>query len=579
MPCTRTTVATLAVLLVSGAALTVVTGTAASASDYVIPDDAPGPLNESSYHRYWADDADDNSLNMSDFDGENATSRTEFERRLARTTDIPFDHPPAAVEDWNSDDFGDYDPGGTDASVHPENATLRDWHYIKDGFVEIFAIQPSTILVENETSHHVAPEGEVRATSDYRIELPEDDTTGPHRQSWSVLSSRIKSLELSANNTTLDSGSGHQATFEYSSLSGRPTLTVEANITATIRRVTRRCTDWNYTSNNCEGTWEKSSLDIPTARQPSVSRDAVVNKITGVDGRRVRFEKDANLTGANVHPDTRWSEITVDGDVRARSNWWFYSAGKTGWRGMVTETESGASKENSSVRPLQVHAFPSEEEPYVPGTGANGTTKLKIEETWGTNHSGPSSPPNIDLDAADPYENADSIALSSTELDRDSFQEVSVDGVVRGQSQTVPLANEAVVRETELELSFSEMNSTRATVLAEVTENETGEPVTSGTVTVLGQTSSVNASGEAVFTLARPRSFILGEYTPVHWWRTTDPVASSSDYARPPAEFPDFESFTRFVVVTILWFLPLAAVVLGFDYATNGAFLGIRKQS
>jgi len=75
----------------------------------------------------------------------------------------------------------------------------------------------------------------------------------------------------------------------------------------------------------------------------------------------------------------------VDGDVRARSNWWFYTASRAGWQTMVTNnTATNTSRAISSVRPVQTHAFPSRQAPYVPtDLTDDGERPLAIEETWG----------------------------------------------------------------------------------------------------------------------------------------------------------------------------------------------------
>jgi len=165
----------LALLLVSGTAGIV----AAEGLSAVTPPDsgdavpADGPaygVNNSTFQRLWSDDVDNGNLSVDDFDDANVSSRAEFAHRLARSTDVPFARPPQATSNWNSGDFGDYSPGGRRESVHPTGASLEDGVYIKDAYVSIFATQPSTILHHaNGTTQYVAPDGQVRTISDYRI--------------------------------------------------------------------------------------------------------------------------------------------------------------------------------------------------------------------------------------------------------------------------------------------------------------------------------------------------------------------------------------------------------------------------
>src|SRR6056297_1887564 len=105
-------------------------------------------VNESTYPRLWSDDADNGSLSMDDFDEGTVPSRAEFVRRLARSTDIPFDRPPAVVEQWNDGDLADFEPGDDNHAVHPAGASLDDGRFIRDAGVNIFAVQPSTISHE-----------------------------------------------------------------------------------------------------------------------------------------------------------------------------------------------------------------------------------------------------------------------------------------------------------------------------------------------------------------------------------------------------------------------------------------------
>ena len=578
--------AVLALLLVSGTAGIVVAGgmdaiTPPDSGD-AVPDDGPAyGVNNSTFQRLWSEDVDNGNLSADDFEDVNVSSRAEFAHRLARSTDVPFARPPQATEDWNSGDFGDYNPGGRHSSIHPSGASLEDGVYIKDAYVSIFAVQPSTILHQtNGTTQYVAPDGQVRALSDYRVAVPEGDQNGSHRERWSIDRTSIESVELSADDRTIDSGSGHQATLQYTGLSGSPQLTVEANITVRLRHVTLDCPDWNTSISSCDGDWNRDVETPEASKTVSTSQPVVVNRPSDIAGNRVQFEAHENRVGAVVHPDTEWSTITVDGDVRARSNWWFYTAGKSGWQTMVTSTTTNTSRTASSVRPVQAHAFPSQQAPYVPTELTDdGDRPLAIEETWGTEQAGPSLPPNIDLESADPYVNADSLAVSSTTLDESAFHEVTVHGIVRGQSRVVTLSEQQTVRETNLTLTVTEANATHAVVRATVTENTTDDVVTTGRVTIGNQTTALNSSGIAVITISDPAISVRGQYTSSAWWRADQPYAASGDVTKTPANFPDFQTLIQLVVVTILWFIPVAVLVFGFDYMSDGALLGLSNRT
>jgi len=233
-----------------------------------------------------------------------------------------------------------------------------------------------------------------------------------------------------------------------------------------------------------------------------------------------------------------------------------------------------------AVRPVQTHAFPSRQAPYVPtDLTDDGERPLAIEENVGTEQTGPSLPLNIDLESASPYVNADSIAVTSTTLDESAFREVTVHGIVRGQSRTVSLSDQQTVRETNLTLTATNANATHAVVRATVTETATGAAVTSGRVTAGNQTAALNSSGIATLTLSNPGALVRGEYQPSEWWRTDRPYATATDVAKTPGNYPDFQTLIQVVVVTILWFIPLAVLVFGFDYMSDGALLGLSNRT
>jgi hypothetical protein len=582
----RSMVAVFALLLVSGSSVVVVTGDMAavtpSNSSDAVPDDGPAyGVNNSTFQRLWSEDVDNGNLSVDDFGDTNVSSRAVFAHRLARSTDIPFARPPQAASAWNSGDFGDYTSGGRSESVHPASASLDDGVYIKDAYVSIFAVQPSTILHQtNGTTHYVAPDGQVRALSDYRVAVPQDDQNGSHRERWSIDQTRIESVNLSAGGRTLDTGSGHQSTLQYSTLSGEPQLTVEANITVTLRHVTLDCPDWNSSISSCDGDWTRNVETPKASKTVSTSQPIVVNRLSDITGKRVQFEAHEDRVGGVVHPNTEWATVTVDGDVRARSTWWFYTAGKSGWQTMVASTATDTTRATSSVRPVQIHAFPSQQAPYVPTELTDdGKRPLAIAETWGTEQAGPSLPSNIDLESADPYVNADSIAVSSTTLNESAFGEITVYGIVRGQSRTVSLPEQQTVRETNLTLTVTDANATHAVVRATVTENTTGATVTTGRVTISNQTTALNSSGMAVITISKPGTLVRGQFHSAAWWQTDRPYAASEDVAKTPANYPDLKSLIQLVVVTILWFIPVAVLIFGFDYMSGGELLGLTNRT
>jgi hypothetical protein len=149
MPSSRTIAVLVGALLVCSTASAVMgTASVATANESehatTIPDDGPAyGVNSSDFYRLWSNDVDDDGLSEDDFEEGEVDPRESAERALARSTDIPFEHPPKAAEDWTRGDVQDYNPGGTESSVAPAEAELTDGYYIKDAFVSVAAVQPA----------------------------------------------------------------------------------------------------------------------------------------------------------------------------------------------------------------------------------------------------------------------------------------------------------------------------------------------------------------------------------------------------------------------------------------------------
>ncbi|ELY72170.1 hypothetical protein C488_15412 [Natrinema pellirubrum DSM 15624] len=563
--------------LVAGLASTTILA-ADSHSSTAVPTSGPdNGVNESRFYLLWSEDTEQENLSSDDFDV-NASSSAEFTQRLSRSTDYLFDDPIEDVEQWNRGDFGEYAAGDAATSVHPESADLEDGQYIKDAHTSIFAVQPSTVLQSGtESTTYIAPKGEVLATADYRVAVPDDRESGPVREEWSLEEAELEEVELRAAGQQLDSNTSHQSTLEYSGLSGDPTLTVEVDISAQLRHERRTCDEYNQSTDSCDGSWETELTHPFEQLTVTDSRNTTVNRFDTATGTQTTFETDDEQTGAVVHPGTVWSAIETNDDIRVRGNWRFYSAGDAGWHTMVSRTETETTRANSTVRPAQLYAVPMQAEPDV-SSGSTETVEppLEIEDAWGSEHAGPSLAEAIDVTPVDQYVNSSSVALQSESITADSFDTVTVHGIVRGQSQTVSLADDGIVRETNLNLTVLEADSSGAVVEATVTENATGEPVTTGRVEVGNQSAPLNASGMARLHLEeRPSLVVDGTYVAEDWWRAETMYATAEDRAKIPPKYPKFAQLVQLALVTLLWFLPVVLAVYGFDYLTGGTFLGL----
>jgi len=302
----------------------------------------------------------------------------------------------------------------------------------------------------NTSTRYITPDGEVLTIADYRVRVPDDDTSGSVRHHWSIAESTIDTVVLQTEGWVLDADRGHRSTLEYQGLSGAQNLTVEATITARLRHETRTCTDYNSTIGSCEGSWE-TEVDYPTEQVTATdSRHAVVTQINDRAGSALRSRTRQLHTGAVIHPGTRWSAIDVGSDARLRGNWWFYSAGVDGWQTMVSRTETETARTNSSVRPAQLHAIPMQKQPDMPPSKATDDAEppLVIEEAWGANTLDHLFPSEIAIPTVGNYtENATSIAVRSEPLPAATFDDVTVHGIVRGQSETISVTDNGTVRD------------------------------------------------------------------------------------------------------------------------------------
>jgi len=574
-----TLTAALAGLLVSGAAIGLVGTAAASVENTSMPDDGPAyGVNNRSYQQLWSGDSDNGQLSGDAIS--EIPSEAAFARRLAQSTDIPAPHPPHAAAAWTRGDFQDYTPGGPNTSVHPAGATLSDSVYIKDAFVSIYAVQPSTRFHDgNGTTRYIRPDGNVLALGDYRIATPEANQSGPTRVQWSVVRTSMESVTLSTGNRTLDTATGKQATLQYANLTGNHTLSFEATITADLRKVTRICSRWNTSTTSCAGSWERSATAFSTSKTVSTATSVTSTHLENVSGRRVRFSTRDERGGAVVRTGVPWTTLTVDNGARIHSNVWFYTAGTPGWETIQTSNRTATTESPSSVRPVQVHAFPRRGGTYVAQDQTNGTDQAKIVDMWGDSRHGPQLPTAIDVDPASTYQRLDSIAVTSPTLADRTVQNLTVTGIVAGQSRTVPLAEEQLVRETDLTVTIAERNATHAVVEVSVSENATGTPVSTGHVSVAGQTIGLNQGGVGVATISNPSLLVRGAYQPSPWWQTNQAYSSATDLAKTHPTVPAGQTIIDLVVVTMLWFFPVGALVFGLEYMTGGELLGLSRRN
>lgn len=526
------------------------------------PDGPDHGINVTTFYRLWSGDVEDPNATPP----ANATP-IETVRALANATDATFDRPPAAVGEWNAGDHADFDPGGIDRSVHPAGANLTDVGPVRDAYVRVFSVGPSTVVHRaNRTVTYVASSGTVRAVMDYRVAVPADNTTGPRRVNYSVERSTV-SVELLVNGTPVDRADDRTPVLEYDDLSGRPTLTVAAGIGVTVTAEVRTCEEWNDTVGVCDGDWTRSVDESEVTLRVTDER-TVRAYDPEVSATRARYPRRPD--GAAVHAPAPWLRMEF-GDEAVTGGWQFYTAGSRGWTTMVSSTGDGNRTRPSSVRPLRTHAVPTGSEPAVRRTNRSDYD-LELAGTWSAERPGPTLPDVIDVRTPESYEHVRGLVVDPASPDDAAVSgPVRMVGLVRGVNRTVDLDRATTVRPTTVDLSTHPLSNGTYAVNLTVRDGE-GRPVTNGYAVVEGRRVSLSA-GHANVTVDTPGGLVRVRYEPKPWWNASPAYQPARASAMPAPVLPDLQFLIDLAVVTILWFLPVVALLLGVDMAMNTDFV------
>jgi len=120
-------------------------------------------------------------------------------------TDISFEDPPVAAEQWNRGDHREFPESDHTVSIRPSETTVTDGVVIRDAYAALFAVQPSTRLWRSDRSQplYVGSSGQVLGTVDYRVQLPADDANANRRVEWQLLSTTVSRKFAYASTTRL----------------------------------------------------------------------------------------------------------------------------------------------------------------------------------------------------------------------------------------------------------------------------------------------------------------------------------------------------------------------------------------
>ncbi|WP_332900202.1 hypothetical protein [Haladaptatus sp. CMSO5] len=435
-------------------------------------------LSEATFHTLWSGDVDaTNASTVQNLSGDAAEMR-----ELAAVTDIPFNSPPKAVEQWNRGDLQDFPETDAETSIHPPNATLSDGVFIKDAYVEIFAVQPSTRarLAPDDQPLYVAPNGSVLSTIDYRVERTMLDEASVERTGAQLLDHRIVETRLLVDGEVeMTTEGNHAAALSYESLSDYPgeehTLTVEADIAVELAPQSDSCA--------------AGSCSVRTETL-TVRDDLAVTEydLTVAGYRGVYPNGDLGLYVGKNYP---WLGYSVPGG-EVNGVWRFYSARDSEWDTLVSSTADGESVPNSSLQPLQVNAYPMET-----GPTAAPRNIVTIQGVYGEETNPPVLPANVHLDVlTEPYTASYALTTRTNTTDH-SLGNVTAHGLVRGVE--APLEEGAFIDIPihESTLSLSVVNTTEETVTVEATlhDAKTNEPIAT-TERTRGELGAYGESGQ-----------------------------------------------------------------------------------
>lgn len=483
-------------------------------------------VNETTYVTLWSGDEDR---------GTASDLPRQAERRslaiLAAGTDVPFDSPPSAAGKWNRGDLRDFPATNASTSIHPPNATLRDGRFLRDAYVEIFALTPSTRahLSSSTAPLYVAPEGRTLGTVDYRVAVPRNNTTGNRRVRWSLRHHHVETRLLVDGRLVANTTGTHTPSLKFTQRGGifgeNHTFTLESDVNATLRKQVRTCTERDEQTGVCTAWNETISFPSDTVTVQDALEVRSYNLAIG--GFRAEYPNgDLGLVLYKAQPWAGYS--TPSGEVRGV--WRFYTARDATWDTLVTSTATGNSTGHSPLHPLQVHAYPIETGPTAAPSGT-----ISILETYGQTTAPPTLPEGVHLDVLEePYTASYGIA-TRVETSNHDLSGVEAMGLVRGVSAR---ADEGVfidvpINESELALSVVNQTAETVTVEVELSDAVTGAPINTGQrgghVVIGGERVETNANGTVRKTLYRPPSGISARYEPGQWWLNVPGYTSDSD--------------------------------------------------
>jgi hypothetical protein len=525
------------------------------------------------------------------------------------------------VERWNERDISDipFPEARRDQSLHPKGAQTVDAGHIKDGAASVYSVSPSVALRDERrggTTLLIRDKTTIQGAQSYRLEFtPEIDDSGRRRVSRTISSQRIGTTclidqplasqagqkQTTANDTLCQShtplaaeastpGSSNAKARRTSNLTFtyrtglNETLSYVATIRYTITRLETVCSDWNSSTNNCDGifwpvSWNQTThytsavdeLDVRYYSQPTPT--AEVARYPDGDTEFVLEGRD--MYGYRLGWDALFSEVRwPQNDLKAGWAWRVFSARRPAWSYLVNETATTRSVSESPTHPLQNYAFPvAASTTDTSGTGLAAHGDIQVAGI--VRSSSPIRTPSIDdriLVSAPQPQYRLPYAVRYRAGEDLNFADARVVGLLNGTNTTgVYVDREVQLRETNLTADITDTGSNDLRVnitLRKILETSRGivSRALSTTdsrayVTVNGQRVQTDEAGTATV-VVDDAAYVKVEYRPVDWisHRRDESYLASSRWFRTETKSNGFV-LQLLVELTILFF-PFVLVLL-----------------
>lgn len=532
--------------LIAGCVFLLLSSAATSVAGPPRPGSTDSGLNESEEATLWSKQPNENYISNSEYRAAYGENRTTT-HQVANGTDLTFTEPPSTASRWTRFAHGEYTPGDRSTSVYPPHADTEDGRYIRDAHATVFAVSPSTNahLDPDTKRFYVAPEGRVLGTVDYRLDIPPGYRIDNRSVTRALTGHEIDEVRLYADDEQIAESDGtHRPSLRYDVDGDVETLRLEADISATVRVTTRTTRVVNETVGN--GTRTIRETESRVVNDTVTVSDSANVTVYDLRAQAHFSEYPSGKTGVSIYQTAPWQGYTLtdDGTERVRGIWRFFTARDTAWDELVRSTAGGSERTESHALPVYVHAYPSELGPRAKPEHGGPT----IIELWGERTPSPkgSLPENVTVEVVESaYRPTYGMAVNSQHADPDAL---TVHGIVYGTEATIleSPTSPREARETELSARVIDGNESGATVLLELEEAESGDPIAleaserssavtdrerDGYIAIADQQVKTNTTGEAVVFLSGSGTY-TARYEPESWLTAYPPYAGDTDVVR-----------------------------------------------